>query len=327
MRTEVLILLGCLMVLVGLAGCADTSKVVKQDGAGAPTLQLLHLSDLHIGKTKTHERDNLNTIVDQTVKRWGGAESKPLVLITGDISNDGEADQFDEARKILNPLYESKFQVLVIPGNHDYGPIGSLVQKHRFEMLKNRFPNQEFTFPLNLKTEVGGHVLIGLNSMEGREHGIDVFFADGKLGRRQINSAANILNGMQGRDKKQKVIVYLHHHPYLYRGQPPLNNLEELIGHWLVDGGELMDQISNRVDILLFGHEHWHLDFTGTDVSSKYGIPIILSAGKSTNDKQVEYKVDHKGVADEKAILNEGLLGRLITIQDDGTVKVETVKF
>ncbi len=31
--------------------------------------------------------------------------------------------------------------------------------------------------------------------------------------------------------------------------------------------------------------------------------------------------------ASQNTILNERLLGRLITIQDDGTVKVETIKF
>ncbi len=136
-----------------------------------------------------------------------------------------------------------------------------------------------------------------------------------------------MLDDVQGPDAKQKVIVCLHHHPFLYPGQPPLNNLEEVLGHWLVDGDDLMKAIRGRANILLFGHEHWHLDFTGTELSSDYEIPIILSAGKSTNKKQVEYKVDYEGVADEHAVLNKGLLGRLITIQDDGTVKVETVTF
>lgn len=323
MRTRGLILLGCVVVLAGLAGCAETGKVVKQEGAGAPTLQILHLSDLHIGKA-TGERPNLNVIVYKTIDTWGGAQSKPLVMITGDLSNDGEVEQFDEIKGFLDPLYKAGFQLLIIPGNHDYGPVGNLVQKHRFENFKNRlYPDPEVDFPL--KTEINGHVLIGLNSMEGHEDGIDFLFADGKLGPAQINKTAKILNDLKDRDKKKKVIVYLHHHPFLYPGQSPVYKAEEGIVHRLQDGDEFMYQISNRVDILLFGHEHWHLDFTGTDVSTKYGIPIILSAGMSTDRKQVEYKVDQKGVAAEK--LNKGLLGRLITIQDDGTVRVETVKF
>jgi predicted MPP superfamily phosphohydrolase len=326
MKRTALILLGCVLVLAGLAGCADTGKVVKQEGVtGAPTLQILHLSDLHIGKA-TGERPNLNVIVNKTMNTWGGAQSKPLVIITGDISNDGKVDQFEEARGFLDPLYKAGFQLLIIPGNHDYGPVGILVQPHRFETFKNRFyPDPEVDFPL--KTEIKGHVLIGLNSMEGHEHGIDVLLADGKLGPAQINKTVEILDNVKNRDKKQKIIVYLHHHPFLYPGQSPAYNAEEVIGHRLDDDQAFMEAISGRVDILLFGHEHWHLDFTGTDVSTKYGIPIILSAGRSTNEKQVEYKVDHEGVADHNARLNEGLLGRLITIQEDGTVKVETVKF
>ena len=330
MRTRALILLGCAVLLAGLAGCAETGKVAKPEGAaGAPTtLQILHLSDLHIG-ANTGERANLNFIVNKTKNKWGGAEIKPLVIITGDLSNDGEVEQFEEAKGILEPLSKAGFQMLIIPGNHDYGFIGSWEQLHRFEIFKNRFYTDPKTgqpravdFPL--KTEINGHVLLGLNSMEGYEHDI---LASGKLGDIQITKTALLLNGLEDRDKKQKVIVYLHHHPFLYPGQPLQKDLIEMIGHLLSDGDKFMDAVSGRVDILLFGHEHWHLDFTGTKLATKYEIPIILSAGKSTDKKQVEYKVDYEGVQDLNAVLNEGLLGRLITIQDDGTVKVETINF
>lgn len=330
MRTKALILLACVLVLAGLAGCADTSKVVmvkQEGGVDTTTLQILHLSDLHVGKSETVERDNLKIIVAKTIEKWGKDENKPVVLITGDISNDGEVNQFDQAREILDPLYKSGFRLLVIPGNHDYGPIGSLVEINRFKNFKKKFypKNPEVTFPLPLE-EINGHVLVGLNSMEGQTRGIDKTFADGDLGDRQTRKLDEILKGLENRKSEHKVIVYLHHHPFLYPRRCPLFAcIYERYGHWLDDGEEFMKVISNRVDILLFGHEHWHIDFSGTDLSTKYGIPVILSAGMSTNEKQTEYAVNQEGI--RKRVLNKGLLGRLITIQDDGATKVENIKF
>ena len=49
----------------------------------------------------------------------GGTENKPVLLITGDVVDDGEENQFTKARKILDPLYleifiYSRFQVIMI---------------------------------------------------------------------------------------------------------------------------------------------------------------------------------------------------------------------
>ena len=55
------------------------------------------------------------------------------------------------------------------------------------------------------------------------------------------------------------------------------------------DGNELMRLISNgRVNALLFGHDHDHVDFGitqngGTPLTKEYSIPVILSCGKSSD--------------------------------------------
>ena len=291
-------------------------------------LQILHLSDLHIGNTVTKERDNLKTIVARTIAKWREAENKPLILITGDIAHDGKEDQFVEARAILDPIYSSGFRVLAIPGNHDYGRNGSHAIESRFKYFKSAFfPIENVTYPF-LK-EISGHVLIGLNSMKANTGFFDGLLADGELGDRQIDDTIGFLKQLENRNReKQKVIIYLHHHPFLYPDEPPLNDVGEKIGHWLKDGDDLMDKISGHlVDALLFGHEHRHLDFSETKFKDKYNIPIILSAGKSTDETTIEYKVAYNGKENKSNILNQGLLGRLITIQDDGAIKVENVNF
>ena len=87
-----------------------------------------------------------------------------------------------------------------------------------------------------------------------------------------------------------------------------------------------MHKISGKPDILLFGHEHRHLDFSGTQISKKYRTPIILSGGKSTDNTMKEFKVADDGKAGSQ-VLNAGLMGRFIDIWDNGNIVVENVNF
>lgn len=99
--------------------------------------RILQISDLHVGRTETEGR-NLGSIVKYIVKRdWNGL--KPIILITGDIVNDGKEEQFIFARKLLDDLYINNFTVLPISGNHDYGKNGNHAQEKRFKYFKNEF--------------------------------------------------------------------------------------------------------------------------------------------------------------------------------------------
>ena len=155
------------------------------------------------------------------------------------------------------------------------------------------------------------------------------------------------------------MIVYLHHHPFLFPDEGPLKKIGERVGHWLKDGKDFMEAITDQnVDILLFGHEHRHLKFENTSLNKKYNIPYILSSGKSTEDSY-EYTVLKDGTAnihvykretpestpeenlepyefgeelleeENKELLNlpNGLFGRLIDIDDDGEITIGTEIF
>ncbi len=286
--------------------------------------QILQLSDLHVGRKKK-EGKNLDIVVEKIVKKWGNKKEKPVILITGDIVDDGEKSQFIDARKRLEPLYANYFKVLVVPGNHDYGWNGNHARESRFKYLKSQFfPFENVSYPY--PKEIGGHIFIGLNSMKAETGFFDGLLADGELGNKQINNTIGILKKAANRKPEQKVIVYLHHHPFLYPDDKFLKKTGEKIGHWLKDGEDLMHKISGQVDILLFGHEHRHLDFSGTQISTKYRIPIILSGGKTTDEDSKEFNVLKTGKAGKK-ILNKGLMANLITIQDIGSIDVDTVCF
>ncbi len=285
--------------------------------------KIIHISDIHVGKSDDEEK-NFDKIVKCIVnKDW--ESDKPVILITGDLVDDGKEKQFVKAREILEPLYERKFTLLPVPGNHDYGWNGNHAREKRFKYFKSAFYNLENVGYPHVKP-INGHVFIGLNSMKAEVGFFDGLLADGELGPRQINDTLGALKKCEDRSPREKVIMHLHHHPFLFPDESPVKRLLEKAGHWLKDGDDFMHKISGRVDILIFGHDHEHRNFSRTQVSEKYRIPIILSSGKSTEIGK-EYAVSNEGKADKSNVLAEGLLGRMIEINKDGTINVATIKF
>lgn len=245
----------------------------------------------------------------------------------------------------------------VIPGNHDYGEDGNHADIKNFDIFKRyfaHFHNGNMDYPN--KDPMNGHLFVGFNSMEEYSK---VNFARGKLGDEQIQNACDFIERQGDKKEGQKVIVCLHHHPFLFPDEGVLKRIGEKVGHCLEDSANFLEKIKNQgVDILLFGHDHRHLAFTNTEINTLYKIPYIFSAGKST-EKGYEYKVKKDGTADIPApttiadvsdnpyiqnpddvaseieqIENEkwkeipyGLFGRLIEINDDGGVASETITF
>jgi 3',5'-cyclic AMP phosphodiesterase CpdA len=255
---------------------------------------------------------------------------KLTILITGDIVDDGQKKQYKEAKNILKPLLNNEnFNVWPTPGNHNYGWNGIHAERQRFKYFKKAFYGLENVAYPHVKLDSFGNVFIGLNSMKAETGFWDGLLADGELGSRQIHDISGILNSIDelpaSERKKKKVVVHLHHHPFLYPDDTLIEEGIEKVGHWLKDGEGFMKVIAGRIDIVLFGHEHRHLDFSKTDLSKVFRIPWIFSGGKSTK-KSTEYAVNKKGKA-TKTVLNTGLLGKLIDIDSEGNVSAKTITF
>ncbi len=320
--------------------------------------RILHLSDLHLGRT-TEEEENFKLIVEYILDKgrndW--QNDKPLILITGDIVNDGTDAQYQVAVGYLDKLYNAGFTLRVIPGNHDYGENGNHAKIENFILFKGYFAHlHQMQFPH--KKLINDHIYVGLNSMEEYT---EVNFARGKLGSGQIKTACDYLRSLPARKNGQKVIVCLHHHPFLFPDEGVFKHIGEKVGHCLKDSADFLKEIrSLGVDILLFGHEHRHLAFSGTEINKACNVPYIFSAGKSTENNW-EYKVLKDGTADiparttiadvsdnpyiadhddavkeitkkdiekRKALgLPYGLLGRLIEISDKGDINGTTIIF
>jgi 3',5'-cyclic AMP phosphodiesterase CpdA len=225
-------------------------------------IRILHLSDLHF-----HGEGARNTAIVTRLDRIAKDYSEHHILVTGDITDDGNEAQYRNAQAALRPFRGRAF---LVPGNHDYGPFGSFYD----EACAERF-DQYLATPFDLPTFSQGPVpsvtiretptekvlLVGLNS---NRRTVDPFdFACGEIGEAQRERLAQILsNPAFGEHIK---IVTLHHHPFYHN-----------IFLRLLDADQFMRIIYSRAEVLAFGHKHvaglWQ---------EAPGIPWILAAEDS----------------------------------------------
>lgn len=90
-----------------------------------PAVTWLHLSDFHVGKDDYGQRQLFRYILDHVRTRVEGGFGPDLILISGDIANQGRPEQYGKFNtEFLLPLKrlvstECAERILMVPGNHD----------------------------------------------------------------------------------------------------------------------------------------------------------------------------------------------------------------
>ena len=228
--------------------------------------KIIHLSDLHIGHEDCGRK--FQAIIDNITFLKQPAENY-IVLITGDIvDNANHGEYTDEAVAAIEQLKERGYEVLVVPGNHDYGT-GVAGNRKFVDIFKKRyFRSKRISYPkLDIIDEIA---FIGLDSTAEELHWDDRFFSEGELGDAQLRRLKRILNKPEVDSRKK--VVYLHHHPFDFK-----------YGMQLKDTNELKKIIANKVDVLLFGHYHADPVTAGKIFHGAWGIPRCYNAGSSTH--------------------------------------------
>ena len=272
--------LGSRKSLLEVLNSRDWSKLVK--GAGLASLAglivLAILEFRHYQWTKAPLA--LALLVQEIEEKFPDA----WVIITGDLTDKGEPEEYELARILLDPLIRQN-RVIAVPGNHD-DPLLPNPLNRGVEHFKKHFktcrgvPVGEFPF---IREIGGGCVVIGLNSA----HNVRRPSGTGSIGKEQLERLDKLLSSSKLKSKVK--ILALHHDPF------NLNPFTEL-----KDADELFEVIENRVDIVLFGHKH-HSRL----IRSRYGTKLICSAPSSV-------------VPDEKGLL----LYRMIEISGKNEFKV-----
>lgn len=177
---------------------------------------LVQISDIHCGPMLRR------TILRTAIKEINGL-SPDVVLVTGDLTENGLISEFTDASKELKKLKAEK--VIYLSGNHDYRSTGYLLFK-------------EF-FPFSQVTETSDAVIVVLSSARPDRD-------DGEVGHRQ-----NLWLEKTLEEYKDKVkMVAIHHHII----PVPDTGADQIT---IVDAGDVLRSlIKSKVDLVLCGHRH-----------------------------------------------------------------------
>jgi hypothetical protein len=291
------------------------------------SFKVIHLSDWHLTTADSSEFINAKKICSQIIKDYGKEAKNTIILITGDITNGGEVDQYLYAYELIDSLSQANFTVWPIPGNHDYGPMGLIRRSNderlfHFTLLKdNKIPQiSKMIYPQVYNPRNTNIWLFGLNSMK---HILKIIpLATGYIGWLQMVSLWRNLKNVKKSNPNSIRIVFLHHHPF------KLSKIADLLWHKLLYSKVFMAVIKNNTDILLFGHEHWHFyNNSGKIEGKKSGIPYILSCGRSTDSACEQYPVDNNGFINKDKYINKALLGWEIEIDKERIQTIKVIKF
>lgn len=229
-------------------------------------IKIIHLSDLHIGHKKCGEK--FRTIIDNIAFLKQPAQNY-VIVITGDLSENGNIKAHrKEAADAIEELQKRGFRVLVVPGNHDYGTgiLGNAKNVRSFKKIF--FKNPDLSYPkVDIIDELA---FIGLDSIAEELHWYDRIFAQGELGKEQLDRLRKILDDPIVTGLKK--IVYLHHHPFDFKP-----------GRQLKDSNYLKKIIKGKIDLLLFGHYHRSKASAGRIFHGLWGIPRCYNAGTATH--------------------------------------------
>ncbi len=197
---------------------------------------IVQISDIHV--MTPHFSKELEVNVVEEVNSL----SPDLLVVTGDLTDDGLYYQYEEALSLLE-----KFDVkrkLVVPGNHDSRNAGHMVFE---ELFGTRYPLQT----------VGSVRVAGVDSTEPD-------LDDGHVGRLAYGIVRRSLEGFKG-----VRAVALHHHLVPVPGTGRERNIPS-------DAGDFLKLLSDlKVHIVLCGHKHvpWLWRLNGM---------VILNAGTAT---------------------------------------------
>jgi 3',5'-cyclic AMP phosphodiesterase CpdA len=198
---------------------------------------IAQLSDLHCGSPYFDAR-LLETAVAETV-----GLAPDLVVIGGDLTAEGYANEFRMAQEFLEPLFAAGLRTLVIPGNHDSKNVGYLHFRDTFgsgdvagkgdsvlELAAGRAPSGQ-----RLKMRV-----VAIDSSKPD-------LAEGEVGRERYQWIRDQLGAGAPADVRTFV---LHHHLVPVPGTGRERNTV-----W--DAGDVLALLAEEgVDLVLSGHKH-----------------------------------------------------------------------
>jgi 3',5'-cyclic AMP phosphodiesterase CpdA len=190
--------------------------------------RILHMSDIHFGAE--------NTLATAAAADYAHSESFDLLVITGDITQDGKPLEFEAAARWYNVLPGPK---MITPGNHDMPQVNPERLYHPFGRYERRFgPPGSGWF------DGAGMAVRAFNTARGVQFRPN--WSKGALSRGQAAAVAHDLS----RSPAGIFKVAVCHHPLVEVPDGPMT--ARVIGG--ARGASLMAEAG--IDMILSGHVH-----------------------------------------------------------------------
>jgi 3',5'-cyclic AMP phosphodiesterase CpdA len=273
-------------------------------------MRFIQISDLHIGGL--FKQDAFDTMVDEINNNL-----KPDVLIvSGDLTDDGLVFQFEKARDELKKLKCNN--LIIFPGNHDYRHTGYLLFKEYFPIAKpDSAKVYEYKDNKNKKNPQTVIVTTVDTARPDRDEGevghVQNFWLNKTLKKYDNNNIKNYNDNKDvKRNKKNnhiKKIVAMHHHLIAI----PDTGYTNVVG--ISDAGDILRTcLENDVDLVICGHKHrpwlWNLGsmkiaYAGTACSWRYRGVFKDTYNIIDIDENNNLKIDIKIVGGKRTPLSE----------------------
>jgi Icc protein len=183
---------------------------------------IAQISDVHVGGSR-YRQELLRTAIAEI-----NAENPDVVVIAGDLTDDGYADQYPVARDELAAI--ACRQVVRVPGNHDARNVGYLRFEDTFGARDSR-----------LRFEVDG-LRVALVAVDSSKPDLD----EGEIGREHYGWIAE---GFSGGEAGLRIFA-CHHHLMPIPGTGREQNQVR-------DAGDVLALLRQcEVDLVLAGHRH-----------------------------------------------------------------------
>ncbi|HEV8232106.1 MAG TPA: metallophosphoesterase [Thermoanaerobaculia bacterium] len=217
---------------------------------------LLHLSDLHFGRTNPA---TLGPLLD------AAAKLRPhLVLVSGDLTQRARAWQFREARDFLRALPRPQ---VVVPGNHDV-PLYNVALRFLRPLGRYRRYVTEELEPYFRDDEIA---VIGINTARS------LTFKGGRINERQVSRVRERLCELP--DRITRIIVT--HHPF---DLPEGHAEDDVVGRARM---AMETFVACGADVIVSGH--LHVSHTA-HTAIRYRLPgrsaLLVQAGTATSTRE-----------------------------------------
>lgn len=277
-------------------------------------MNILHISDLHFEMSQSKNEIKMEEKIDEILGRLESDFLPEILLITGDFTNSGSANEFNNVKETLENFknYDSLKQIqhyVFVPGNHDFTwqenniDLDEKQRKVNYEnfvgiMLNNQIKlnNQNLQEKLDeymIQHYIGQiansdkyFLLIGMNSMliDSQKRAGQGYFS-----KSQLNVVKRLIQYYK-KKKELVVMVAFHHHiiPVSCVERGTLENADKF--SLTLDARRVIDfLLDNNIKFAVHGHQHQPSIVTWKDdiKDAKKELHIISNGSISAKKEQL----------------------------------------